>query len=669
MSRPRRPLKFFLGLAVTCTVLLPALVTAGTELTAAQQQLLRQAAEGFANKDYLPAASALPDLAQTYMGSWVGYWALQPRLSTLTQSQYEAYIHQFPSGVAPELLRRQWLLQLGKRQDWADFAKVYRQGPTPRLISLRCYAASDPLLSSAVDLEPPSLLWRAASPSDRACNGLAKTALAAGQIPQSALWQQLQRFFREGFFQQALQFAPFLPPSAARNLPKLIQDPGAWIVPRTTPEAAGTEPAVARQLITLAWLQLAYQQPERAVAWISSSRGQGLSAALRAEILYEAAWSGARQLHLEAATWYAEAYRSDPDYRPSDEVLAWMIRAALRARDWPLVERAYARMSTAQRKRGEWQFWNAFAQWQQGRVDAARATFARLASPWDYAGQLSLAALGRPLRLPEPSADPAPKATPALTSRGDFRRAITLYQLGLYFDALAEWQHVLDGLSDANAIRSAAAAAADRQAWLLVINASTRVPKDGDWRQGYVLPFRRAILAAAQDHALDPAFVAGLIRQESGFAPGIASSAGAQGLMQVMPATAAWIKGRDPTLAGADLHSNSGNLDIGSAYLAHVLHRFQGALPLAAAAYNAGPGAVQRWLQRWSPEPGPWGGAIFAANIPYQQTRDYVQAVLSNAAIYSALLQGKEPDILSLWQLQPDLGLEPAAATATTPRP
>lgn len=124
MSRPRRPLKFFLGLAVTCTVLLPALVTAGTELTAAQQQLLRQAAEGFANKDYLPAASALPDLAQTYMGSWVGYWALQPRLSTLTQSQYEAYIHQFPSGVAPELLRRQWLLQLGKRQDWADRKSV-----------------------------------------------------------------------------------------------------------------------------------------------------------------------------------------------------------------------------------------------------------------------------------------------------------------------------------------------------------------------------------------------------------------------------------------------------------------------------------------------------------------------------------------------------------------
>ena len=668
MPRPRRLPNIALYAAAAVVALLPLAAHAVADLTPAQEQLLRQAARGFANKDYLPAASALPELGQTYMGSWVGYWALQPRLSTLTQAQYERYARQFPSGVAPELLRRQWLLQLGKRQDWTAFAQVYRQGPAPQLISLRCYAASDPLLSSEMDLVPPLLLWRAASPTDQACNGLAKAALATGQISQTALWEQLQRFFRQGFFQQALQFATFLPAPAARSLPRLVQNPGAWIEGRIDPASSGAETPETRELMRLALLQLAYQQPERAVAWISSSQGRELPAALRAEILYQSAWSAARQLRMEAATWYAQAYRIDPSYRPDEEVSAWMLRVALRARDWPLVERAYALMPTAQRERGEWQFWNAFAQWQQGQVDRARATFTRLASPWDYAGQLSLAALGRPLRLPSSAPDPAPQSSATLASQGDFRRAITLYRLGLYFDALAEWQHLLDSLPNSGDVRAAASAAADRQAWLLVINASTRVRNDGDWRQGFVLPFRRAILAAARDNGLDPAFVAGLIRQESGFAPGIASSAGAQGLMQVMPATAAWIKSRRPMLAAADLHSDTGNLEIGSAYLAHVLERFQGALPLAAAAYNAGPGAVARWLQRWNPQADPWSGAIFAANIPYRQTRDYVQAVLSNTAIYSALLDGKEPDPLALWQLQDSSGLEPVAATAA-PQP
>jgi len=665
MSRARPQLKIALWACASLIASFPPLAHAAAQLTPAQERLLKQAAEGFAQKNYLPAAAALPELAHTYMGSWVGYWALQPRLSTLTQAQYEDYVRQFPSGVAAELLRRQWLLQLGKRQDWTAFTKVYRQGPAPQLMSLRCYAASDPLLGAQTDLVPPLLLWRAASPADQACNDLAKSALATGQIPQAALWERLQDFFRQGFFQQALQFASFLPASAASSLPKLVQDPGAWIARQPERTAVTGDADPNGELMRLALLQLAYQQPDRAVAWISANPGSGLSAAARAEVLYQAAWSAARQLRIEAATWFAQAYRSDPGYRPGAEVSAWMLRAALRTRDWPLVERAYALMPPALRERSEWRFWNAFAQWQEGRVDQARATFRQLASPWDYAGQLALAALGRPLRLPSAAPDPAPRPAPTLASQGDFQRAITLYRLGLYFDALAEWQHLLDTLPNANDVRAAAAAAADRQAWLLVINASTRVRDDGDWRQGYVLPFRRAILAAARNNGLDPAFVAGLIRQESGFAPGIASSAGAQGLMQVMPTTAAWIQSRTPALATADLHSSAGNLEIGSAYLAHVLKRFDGALPLAAAAYNAGPGAVQRWLRHWNPEADPWSGAIFTVNIPYQQTRDYVQAVLSNTAIYSALLDGREPNVLSLWQLRGGNGFESVVATTS----
>jgi soluble lytic murein transglycosylase-like protein len=128
---------------------------------------------------------------------------------------------------------------------------------------------------------------------------------------------------------------------------------------------------------------------------------------------------------------------------------------------------------------------------------------------------------------------------------------------------------------------------------------------------GAPTPFANEIDAAAGKYGVDPALLRGLIRQESNFNPKAGSQAGAQGLMQLMPATARALGCNNPWDAAQ-------NIDAGTRYLKQQLDRFGGDVQKALAAYNAGPGAVQRY-----------GGVP-----PYAETQNYVQKVTAYAEEY-----------------------------------
>ncbi|MHB8249885.1 MAG: lytic transglycosylase domain-containing protein [Acidithiobacillus sp.] len=634
-----------IALGLLSTFLLSHGLTAAADpqLSASQEQSLIAAAAGFAQGDDHPAQKAFPTLKNTYMGSWVGYWALQPQLGHMTQSEYRRYSLLYPTGAAHHLLRRQWLLQLGHREDWTDFTEVYQQGAKPTLLRLRCDALRDSLLASAQTTVSPFLLWTAAAPGNHPCNAMARDYLQRGEITQDELWQRLRQFYTATAFTAALKFARFLPPAQAGQLAQTVQDPAAWITGQMQQYGTTSWPDNERQLLVLALLRLAASHPAQAVQF--SNRLNVLLASDKALILYIGAFNAALSFRAEARSWYAEAYASDPRFHPRPKVLAWMVRTALRSEDWGMVEEATQEMDPPQRQRREWQFWSAIALRQLGHPQAAAAMLTALATPWTYYGQLAMAALDKPLQLEDTDPPPSAQRVAALRGENGFRRALTLYRLGLYYDALDEWDDHLQAIHNPKSIRAAAQLAFDHQAWLLGIHTSSRIPHGADWRQGYVLPFAQDIASAAAQADLHDAFLAGLIRQESGFATGIQSSVGASGLMQVMPATAAWIQGHVPATAKANLRSISGNLLLGSSYLRLLLTQFSGSEILAAAAYNAGPSAPQRWLQRWAPPPGRWAGPIFAANIPYRQTRHYVQDVLTNTTIYAALLSQRAQPI------------------------
>src|SRR5690606_10408122 len=166
--------------------------------------------------------------------------------------------------------------------------------------------------------------------------------------------------------------------------------------------------------------------------------------------------------------------------------------------------------------------------------------------------------------------------------------------------------------------------------------------------------------SAARAHGLDPAWVYGLIRQESRFTPVARSAAGARGLMQIMAATGRWIarrRGIGP-FRPASLEDPGTNLDFGTWYMRHVLDRLDGSILLASAGYNAGPGRPARWRGLVGR---PVDGALFAELIPFNETRNYVQNVIANTAAYAALLRG-EP-----LRLRPLLGTVAPAGASTRP--
>lgn len=176
--------------------------------------------------------------------------------------------------------------------------------------------------------------------------------------------------------------------------------------------------------------------------------------------------------------------------------------------------------------------------------------------------------------------------------------------------------------------------------------------RGGEWdprlmRVVFPYPYRDLLEEAARDAKVDPALLAGLVRQESGFDPEARSWVGATGLAQVMPSTGRWIA---PRVGIHDFRTQhltvpEVSLEMGALYLRDQLRRYDGARDLALAAYNAGPGRADRWRRELG-----HGGDVdaFRERIPFDETRHYVQVVLRNAALYRRLYgERRSPGLVS----------------------
>jgi len=224
-------------------------------------------------------------------------------------------------------------------------------------------------------------------------------------------------------------------------------------------------------------------------------------------------------------------------------------------------------------------------------------------------------------------------------------RALYAIRIGLRAEGVREWNyttnlHVKGGLED-RAMLAAADMACKAEVWDRCINSSERTRNVIDLEQRFPMPFKNAVVARSKQINLDPAYVYGLIRQESRFIMDARSGVGASGLMQVMPATAKWTAKKIglTDFTPSQITDRDTNIAIGTGYLKLVLESFNGSMPMAAAAYNAGPGRPRTWRgQAGAPT---LEAAIWAENIPFNETRDYVKKVLSNTTNYAALITGQ----------------------------
>ena len=258
-------------------------------------------------------------------------------------------------------------------------------------------------------------------------------------------------------------------------------------------------------------------------------------------MLFRSAWGrvgyeAARRLMPEALGWFARAEGAVL----SNEQLAWKVRAALRRRDWTTVRNAIDAMSPAEQQEPAWRYWKARALKAQGRVTEAHALFAPLVAGYHFYGQLAAEELGTRSLPPAALYKPTREEAQSTGRNPGLQRALAFYRMNLRFEGNREWNWTIRNFDDRQLL-AAAEFARRSELYDRAINTADRTKELHDFSMSYLAPYRDVMKNYVAQQQLDEAWVYGLIWQESRFVPNIKSSAGATGLMQLMPATARWM--------------------------------------------------------------------------------------------------------------------------------
>lgn len=598
--------------------------------------------------DRFEAAAAR--VADPLLQGYVDYWRLRLRLSprpgingsaaSSLDSGALAYIARAENPLLADLARRDLLYRLVRRQDWPAFDTVYAAWILRDEPALHCYAGLSRLEAGApLSDETREALFQTRELGD-ACGALLDAGTRTGTLKRTDLWRRLKLALESGAS------------GSVRRAGGLLGMPAGTVEAALQRPALILTPSVEREVAVIALGTLARQDPEAA------ARRTDVIATLPAD---ERAWVWAqiaahsmRKLAPTPVVWLRDAAGA----QVSDETWSWLVRAGLRAGDWRSVHALIEKMSPEGRRDPAWIYWHARAHQALGRKAEADTQFRTLAGQFHFYGQLATEELGETLAIPAAAAPSSAEEVAEVAANPAFARALRFYQLGMRLEGNREWNFPLRGLSDRQLL-AAARFACERRVLDRCVNTADRTRAEHDFSLRFVTPFRPQLEAAAAERGLDPAWVYGLIRQESRFIMDARSSASAQGLMQIIPPTARWIARR---LGVADfrlehLNELDTNLRFGTYYLRSVHDDLENSPLLASAGYNAGPGRPRQWRSKLA---GVLEGAAFAEIIPFTETRDYVKKVLSNATFYGALMTGRPQS------LKQRLGsVTPAAARPT----
>ena len=588
------------------------------------------------------------------LAMWADYWEFTNRIATAQQPEFSAFSERWSGTYVEDRLRNDWLLELGHRRDWANFGAEFPRFRMNDDREVTCYAQIVEHQAGRSVRAPALAAWLAQRDADEGCALMAEQLFAARVFGAADVWRKVRAAADAGKGRAARQAVALLGDGPAAALADAWDNPARFLARRSSaPTRADAE------LATVALVRMAQSDANVAAAQMSSRWDRALPTDLAGWAWSAVAKRAALALLPEAADLYRRAQqraapRDRRDANWPDDTLAWKVRASLRADDgrprWRQVLQAIDAMSPAEQADPSWVYWKGRAMLAlagdssepgaDAQRDAARALLRRIAGGMHYYGQLAADLLGHPVAVPARPAPPTDDERHGVARHHGLQRALQLIALGLRSEGVREWNYSLRGM-DERELLAAAELACEHQVWDRCISTSERTRDEVDVEQRFPVPHRDEVMQQASAIGLDPAYVYGLIRQESRFVTDARSGAGASGLMQLMPATARWTARKIGLDYRPDLITDRGvNLRLGTSYLKLVLDDFGGSMALATAAYNAGPGRPRRWREGPLLEP-----AVWMENIPFNETRDYVKKVLSNAAWYAARLRGEAPEI------------------------
>ena len=523
----------------------------------------------------------------------------------------DAWVQQFLSQASDsamaENVRNEWLKTLGARGQWdlfrQEFSKLNAAGVAQEV---QCYAD----LSSGNDSKAAELV-RVTGKLPAGCTRLVESAAASGRLNTNDAWRRVRGLLSNSQTTDARNLAaalgsPFEGGAQGATEYSLLSVIGKDA--RKSASAAATlsdmEPGLSREQRSFAWGVLGHYH----------AQSQNMPTALS----YYGRVSDRKQL--------------------TDEQLEWYARAALRLQRWDELASVIQHMPEKLQKDPTWQYWLGRSFAAQGKSSQAKEMYEKAAaSGRNFYAVLAGEELGRRINTRNNVADADAKDVRRMSEDGAIKRALVLFKNSqsngdskMRRQAQAEWRFATRDFNEDNLL-TAAQVAFDNQFYDMAINSADRTDHKLNYKLRYISPFKDLTVRYATQAGVDPAWVYGLIRQESRFVMGAQSSVGAQGLMQVMPATAREIAGKIG-MSSSELYTMDGNIRMGTWYMADAKRRLQNNEVMATAGYNAGPGRARNWQAS-----SPLEGAIYAETIPFTETRDYVKKVMTNATYYASL--------------------------------
>ncbi|KAA1193931.1 transglycosylase SLT domain-containing protein [Pseudohalioglobus sediminis] len=568
-----------------------------------------------------------PGLDDYPLAVYLDYQQLNRQLDTVRPADARRFISLSEDTPLPNRFLANYLRQAGRDRRWRDFLAVMPD--EPRSVDLKCYyfraklASGDPLAA----WEGAERLWVHGESRPKQCDPLFEAWLKAGQISDEVVWARLLKAF-DARQQSLMRYvarkgSSELRPWAERLL-AVYSKPSSL-----RRQSLPAQNAYSADIATHGLVYLARYNPAQALHdWQAFQDEQAFTEVQRQQVEYAIALRSLFARTEANLDWLPEALARLGD----DKLVEIRLRWALSEQDWEGLAENLSLLSAEARGKAGWQYWHARYLAQAGDEVQARTILATLAAERDYYGFLAADRLGkdysfndRPLVLQAAATDSL-RQLPALQRIGE----LNYHQAQR--DAHSEWYKVLQDTDDTSQQHALAQLAAEQGWHRMAIDAASRAQAWDALDVRFPTPYQDTFQRYASAQGVPATELMAIARRESAFFPEARSPVGARGLMQVMPATGAQVASSlNRPSTREELYEVEHNVLLGSAYYRQLLDRFDGNRVFALAAYNAGPHRVDRWRNdRGERVP----VDIWIETIPFRETRNYVQAVLSYNVVF-----------------------------------
>ncbi|MEW8506488.1 MAG: transglycosylase SLT domain-containing protein [Candidatus Thiodiazotropha sp.] len=557
------------------------------------------------------------------------YLDYQETLTTLDQQSIQSITNRLKwlEGTPLERkLRSHWLALLAKERLWTSYLQFSRHGGSVEQQCNRLQALIETGRKHEA-FKGVTPIWLTGRSQPKACDPVFSAWIAAGNLDTQLVWQRINLAMSAGKTRLARYLKRYLPEAETGMLARWLK---LYHHPQRVMTLLNDTHPMRDEMAAQAIRRLAWRDLENAlVAWEKFHNRGLFSDAQARKIVYTLASSLARD---PDKTHNQRLISLLPTHLQLDSGLSEkQLQAALQENDWQWVLQIVENLSPEEAHQEQWRYWRSRALIEQGRAEEGRKLLRTLAQERSYYGFLAAQRLGGEPKLSHTALQADQQLVMALAKLPGLIRARELIQLERPLLARQEWNLALNGAKPDEL--KAAARLAEKWQWPSQgIITLARLRQWNDLELRFPLAHKEAITDQARDHGIDSAWIYAILRQESAFMSDAKSSAGARGLMQLMPKTAKQMARELKQSLGKpeDLYQPELNIKLGAGYLNRIYRQLQESPVLATAAYNAGPHRVLSWLPEESQ-----ASDIWIETVPFKETREYLKRVLAYTVIYN----------------------------------